>query len=455
MKNILVISWHFAPRNTIGAIRFTKMVKYLARTGEYHFWVICSSLNEGDIKDELLQRDMDGAAQYVTILPVSLNRMHLAETLKRHAGKMFCKSQESNDTNRATLSAVNNIVLSKEKSITGRLKKFFGKTLIAINDIYIFVCDDIAFAQKGVKLSKKLPMDKMNAMLTTWGPTGSLLLGLKYKKRNKNLKWIVDYRDPCTTSGKLLGLYLRYAAYKADKSASYITGAGRTHIGSGKYMKKFHMIRNGFDKEDILGLTHCEHRDKLWITYTGTIYDGKDDIRPLFQILHELELENLISREHISVVYAGNDYHIIQNQAKDCGMENILINKGKLSRKKALELQYQSDILCVLAWNTWNERDVMKGKFIEYFMMKKPIFSIISGNAADSAVKKITQRAKLGYALEEAGGSKGHAEAKQWILSKYQEFMMNGCLKCHSDETFLNRYSSAVMAKRFKELIDA
>ena len=359
MKNILVISWHFAPRNTIGAIRFTKMVKYLARTGEYHFWVICSSLNEEDIRDELLQRDMDGVSRYVTILPVPLNRIRLIETFKNHTGKRLVSPQESNDANRATLSAVNSIVSAKEKSITGKVKSFFGKSLIALNDLYIFVCDDLSFARKGIKLSKKLPMDKMDTMLTTWGPTGSLLLGLKYKKLNKSLKWIVDYRDPCTTSGRFLKWYLSYVAYKADKNAAYITGAGRTHIGSGKYMEKFHMIRNGFDKEDISGLSNCEHHNKLWITYTGTIYDGKDNMKPLFKILHELELEKQISKEHISVIYAGTDYHIMQKQAKECGMESILVNKGKLSRKKALELQYQSDILCVLAWNTKKERDVM------------------------------------------------------------------------------------------------
>ncbi len=455
MKNILVISWHFAPRNTIGAIRFTKMVKYLARTGEYHFWVICSSLNEEDIRDELLQRDMDGVSRYVTILPVPLNRIRLIETFKNHTGKRLVSPQESNDANRATLSAVNSIVSAKEKSITGKVKSFFGKSLIALNDLYIFVCDDLSFARKGIKLSKKLPMDKMDTMLTTWGPTGSLLLGLKYKKLNKSLKWIVDYRDPCTTSGRFLKWYLSYVAYKADKNAAYITGAGRTHIGSGKYMEKFHMIRNGFDKEDISGLSNCEHHNKLWITYTGTIYDGKDNMKPLFKILHELELEKQISKEHISVIYAGTDYHIMQKQAKECGMESILVNKGKLSRKKALELQYQSDILCVLAWNTKKERDVMKGKFIEYFMMQKPVFSIISGTAVGSAVKKITQRARLGCTLEEAGGMKDYAEAKQWILSRYQEFMKNGHLECHSDGEFLNKYSSAMMAQRFKKLIDA
>lgn len=455
LKNILVVSWHFAPRNTIGAIRFTKLVKYLARTGEYHFWVICSESNTDDIRDEILQRDMEEVSEYVTIFPVSVNRIRLVESLKRWAGNKLNNSRESSDVNRATYSAVNSIITKEENGLVGRIKKFLGRMLIVINDIYIFICDDIAFAIKGMRLKKNLPMDKMDVMLSTWGPTGSLLLGLKLKKLNKNIKWIVDYRDPCTTSGMLLRAYLNFVSFKADKKATYITGAGRTHIGSGKFMKKFHMIRNGFDKEDIKGFSNCVHGDKLQIVYTGTIYDGKDNIEPLFKMIYELECENRINRKNISFVYAGNDYHIVQRQADRYGMGNILINKGKLSRTKSLQLQYQSDILCMLAWNTEREQDVMKGKFIEYFMMKKPVLSIISGTKTESAVRKITQKAKLGYALEEAGGLQDYTEAKQWLLSKYQEFMEDGCLKSFSDEKFLERYSSAMMAKRFKKLIDA
>lgn len=77
MKNILLICEYFAPWNAIGSIRFTKVVKYLARTGKYHFWIICIGVNENDIKDELLQRDIEEVSEYVTIFSISRDKKFL------------------------------------------------------------------------------------------------------------------------------------------------------------------------------------------------------------------------------------------------------------------------------------------------------------------------------------------------------------------------------------------
>ena len=79
MKNVLVISQYFAPMNIIASIRFTKMVKFLARTGEYHFWVICMGVNENDIRDNLLWRDIESVKEFVTIFPISMDKKFIIE----------------------------------------------------------------------------------------------------------------------------------------------------------------------------------------------------------------------------------------------------------------------------------------------------------------------------------------------------------------------------------------
>ena len=197
VKNILLISWHFAPRNTIAAIRFTKMVKYLARTGKYHFWVICSELGEGDLRDELLQRDIDEVSKYVTILPVSIKKPAVLEKIKALAGNkgVYKGKVNSSLSQTAFYTVQNELVGCQKKGIIGKIKRFIGRMLIIINDFYIFISEDLAFARKGIRLSQKLPMSKMDVMISTWGPTGDLLLGLKYKKMRKQIKWIIDYRD--------------------------------------------------------------------------------------------------------------------------------------------------------------------------------------------------------------------------------------------------------------------
>ena len=171
-------------------------------------------------------------------------------------------------------------------------------------------------------------------------------------------------------------------------------------------------------------------------------------------ILHELAEEKTIDPQMISVEYAGKDFRIIEQDAEEYSMEKILINRGILPREKSLELQYEADILCVVTWNTEKEGDAITGKFIEYFMMEKPIFSIVIGNKKNSIVKQITDRPNIGYSYEESSGDEGYLGAKQWISEKYSTFLKNGQIDINPDEMYLNKFSSESMAKRFKRLID-
>ena len=53
---ILIVSYYFAPQNLIGAVRPTKLAKYLARMG-HEVTVICGAGRDGRI-DPTLQRDL-------------------------------------------------------------------------------------------------------------------------------------------------------------------------------------------------------------------------------------------------------------------------------------------------------------------------------------------------------------------------------------------------------------
>lgn len=458
MRNVLIISQHFAPENHIASIRFTKMVKYLARTGEYHFWVICIGKKKDAIQDKLLQRDLEEAAEHVTVFPIVMDKKLLKRLKKLFAvgrKKRISSGQKEDSGSKKDIyyTIRKKYVTCREKGIAGSIKRFVGRMLLAVNDVYDLIFE-ASFARKGAALAKQIPMDRMDAMVTTYGHIGSFMLGLKFKRMKKGLRWIVDYRDAVVPVSRIQKLYLDSIVLKADAKADHITGATDSCFGSGRYLDKFHVITNGFDREDIQGFQPGAGKSKLEIAYTGSLYGGKRDMGILFQIIAELEAEGKVRSDKIAVLYAGAHFHILEDQAKIHGMTGILVNKGMLPREKALELQYQADILCVLSRSEEGYVNWLPGKTLECFMMERPVFSIITGTIAGSIVKRITEEAKLGYCYEEANAKRDYTEAKRWFLDRYMEFMQTGSVENHSEREILEQYSSENMTRRFQRLIE-
>lgn len=333
------------------------------------------------------------------------------------------------------------------------LRRGFGRIALLANDIYNLMFEAI-FAAKGIGILKQIPVADMDIMISTYGDVGNLLLALKVKKMKKGIKWISDYRDPVLGESGIKRKYIKHIALRADKKADYITGVAKSCITAKQYLNKFEVIPNGFDRDDIKGFSIDRRSRQLQIVYTGSLYGGRRDMSLLFKIISELESEGAVDRNYIAVLYAGSHFHVLQEQAKAYHLEDIVFNKGRISRDKALYLQFQSDILCALTWNSENEEDVITGKFIEYFMMKKNIFSIVTGNKTNSIVKRITDKGKLGHCLEVIGGNEAYREAKEWFLEKYIEFIENGHIKSHMNESIVEKFSSAKMAEKFGRIIE-
>ena len=299
-----------------------------------------------------------------------------------------------------------------------------------------------------------------DAVFTTFGPVGSLLCGLYYKKKFPQVKWICDFRDPAVVSqcGPLKNFFRRLKEQKSCKLADEIVTVSNGYmkrICGDKYTEKRHMIPNGYDRADMVySGEKAEASDKLSLAYVGIFYGFMRDLRPVFRAIKELEDDGLVDKTKIRINYAGSDCQMLLEQAKETNTQDIVVNHGVLAREDCLKLQFGSDILLLSTWNTEKECGVFPGKLLEYMLIAKPIVTTVTGDVPDSEVAQVVREGNLGIVYEEVNGREDFAKLKEYILTQYN-YKVNGKeLPFNPEQSVLDRYNYDTIIKRIEALIE-
>lgn len=427
MKNILIITQSFAPRNAVASIRFTKVAKYLARTGEYHIHVITESAPLGEPQDELLKKDVESIKDYVTIY--SIDNQRLGKKIKVTKGAS------------STGSAARFWTPGEKVSVKARIK---GR--------YFFHYQKV-FANKAFKIAEQIiSNNQIDALITTYGGIGATATGLKIKKKHPALNWINDYRDPIRAKTPALVNKSYKIATEADKLCNSITGASSSYWGTNTHPEKFHVITNSCDPEDLSNIT-SEPSDNFQICFTGTFYPGKFEADTLCKIISELIEEKVIDRSKIIFSVAGKSTHEIAKTAEKYSLTDMVKEKGFIPRNEALTLQKSSDLLCFFLWNEAKSKDIIAGKIMEYTMMDRPIACFVRGELGQSFMKKTIRDNHLGECFEEAEKAFDYGKMKQFISDLYTQKMTTGKVSQHNSAEIKNLFSAECMTNKYKELI--
>ncbi len=424
MKKVLIISYNFAPRHTVGAIRPTKLAQALAAAGhsvdvltvrpfgelDHSFDEVFEKINHIYYIDKVIMREpVGGISQKKVSTAVKKKTL---KSIIRHEGSEVMK-------------------ILRSESFANEFKK-----LIKVN---------------------KQKFAEYDTVFSTYGPIASHLCGLVMKKYFPKVRWIADFRDPMVvnmttplTKGYRGGLQNKVCR-KADHLIAVSNGYFERIFGK-KYAHKASVIYNGFDRQDI-DFDSIKPDELFSFTYVGALYDGKRDIKPLFEVFKELCDEGKLDRNDICINYAGNHYGTLLGQARQYGFEDRIIDHGMLARRKCLELQAASRHLILSTWNEKGENGVFPGKFLEYIMMGRSIISLVAGDEPNSEVSVVMKRAGLGISYEQATKEKDKESLKNYVYNDYLAYKAGKgpCLDLNKDE--VNRFDFANAAKQIEELL--
>ncbi|MBQ3182843.1 MAG: hypothetical protein IJB57_04170 [Clostridia bacterium] len=427
MKKILILSYNFAPRQTVGVIRPTKLAQALAEAGNKVDVVCVKPFGN-------LDHSFDEALTKLNI--THIDKIIVEEKI-RAAGQQPAPQSAPSQKKKKTL-------IQKAKTEAREILK---------------ITRSIGFAKKFEALVKadKEKYSSYDACISSYGPIASHLCGLVMKKHCPKVKWIADFRDPMVvnlttplTKGYRAGLQNKVCR-KADSLVAVSNGYAARIFGE-KYKSKSRVIYNGFDRGDI-DIDGIEPDGLFSFTYLGALYGGKRDIRPLFDVLKELCDEDSIAKKDIVINYGGNNLRILKDQAAQFGLEDRICDHGMLPRQKSLELQASSRHLIHATWNEKGENGVFPGKFLEYIMMGRSIISLVSGDVPDSEVTVVVKKAGLGITYEEVTKNADRAALKEYILNDYKNYKAGKApaLDINADE--VNRFDFANVARQIEDLI--
>jgi glycosyltransferase involved in cell wall biosynthesis len=369
VKKVLIITYYWPPSGGGGVQRWVKFAKYLP-----YF----------DIVPIVLTVDPDYASY--PLLDISLNKdvddkLEIIKTKSFEPLNLYSKISPSKEIPYGGFANEANPGIFQKVSRFVRGNFFIPDARIGWN----------RFAhKKALELIKKYNID---TVITSSPPHSTQLIGLRLK-RELNINWIADLRDPWTDIYFYNKMFHTSLAKSIDKrKESEVLNESDSIIVVSESIKrlfatkldsdsiqKITVISNGFDSGDFKNIKE-ERNEKFTIAYTGTIADNYNAIA-FFKALKGII--NSTPNAKIQVNFVGrvsNGYLQIINNSS---LKNICTTISHVKHEESVAYLQNADALFLAIPDVPQNEGILTGKLFEYLAAKKPIIGIgpVNGDAA-------------------------------------------------------------------------
>ena len=261
-------------------------------------------------------------------------------------------------------------------------QSFVEKTLLWVRG-NIFIPDArFLWVKPSVKYLKKYIEENQIDTIVTSGPPHSLhLIGLQLKKE-LNVKWFADFRDPWTTIGYHKALKLSSSAEKKHKALEkeVLTTADTIIVTSKTTKTEFQattsqpieVITNGYDVEKV---TKQPLDEKFTLAHIGSFLSERNP-RILWKALRELIKENPDFKKDFQLKLIGAVSQEVLDTITEFRLNDYVLNLGYVSHQEAVEHQRKSQVLLLIEINSNDTKSIIPGKLFEYMVSERPIIAL-------------------------------------------------------------------------------
>ena len=398
-KKILIFSYYWPPAGGSGVQRWMYFAKYLKQLG---YEPIIITVDETKASYPVIDSSLIKETNDIRVIKTSTR-----EPLRWYSILI------SGDT--------------KKGIPQGEVKtsNLFEKLLAFIRGNY-FIPDArkgwIPFAVKEAK--KILKAERIEKLITTGPPHSTHLVGLKLKKQF-DLYWWADFRDPWTDifyntsffrSAKTISkdqALEKEVLQKADGVITTLAGKFHQQLKDKAPKQNFSVIPNGYDSELMKNIKVKAKKVDFHIVYTGLLTQNQD----YEMLLKVIDKYSKTLKIHFSL--AGNIHIDIIKKITDELPNAIVEYLGYITHYNAIALMKSADLLLNFVFKG-AEHQMISGKLLEYIATEVPILSI--GNPKSEA----------GLFLNKGSHS--------WMVEKDNKSKMELILKTLFDKKVKNKF---------------
>ena len=361
-KKILILSYYWPPAGGSGVQRWMYFAKYLKQLG---YEPIIITVDETKASYPVIDSS----------LIIETNEIRVIKTSTREPLRWY-SILISGDSKKG--------IPQGEVKTSGLL----AKLLAFIRGNY-FIPDArkgwIPFAVKEAK--KILKAERIDKLITTGPPHSTHLAGLKLKKQF-DLKWWADFRDPWTDIFYNTSLYRSAKTIFKDQALEkevlqdadgvITTLAGKFHeqLKGKAPNQNFSVIPNGYDSDLMKNIKVKAKKGDFHIVYTGLLTQNQE----YEMFLKVIDKRSKTLKIHFSL--AGNIHIDIIKKITDV-LPNVTVEYlGYISHNNAIALMKSADLLLNFVFKG-AEHQMLSGKLLEYIATEVPILSI--GNPKSEA----------------------------------------------------------------------
>lgn len=428
-KRVLIITYYWPPSGGIGVLRCLKIAKYLR---EYGWEPIIYTPQNAHYPFIDHSNDKD--------IPVN------AEILKTKIWEPF--SLYKILTGRKKSDNVNNVlnVLDGKASLMHKFSVWVRSNFFIPDARAMWIKPSVKY------LKKYLKSNPVDAMFTCGPPHTNTRIATLLKK-DLGIPYLADFQDPWTQVDYFSQLILTkwgLAKHKRQEQEAFAAADAMT-IVSKSWKKDIESIgaKNvsvlywGYDPDDYKNRVSSVDK-KFTLSHLGLMgHDRNPTV--LFEVLEEIMQEQSEFKTDFELRLAGEVDYTVENAYKRHNLEENVNFLGSVSRKDALQMTMNSNILLLLLNQQDNAQGRVPGKFFEYLASRRPIISLghTNGDVAD-----ILRETGHGEALE----YEDKESIKKVILSLYRKYKA-GTLN-QPLEGDISNYSHKVLTGKVADILN-